>query len=872
MSFFWTAFANRYATDGAVVSESWDDYVDTHVAWAETVREKKYAPGVIHGDSGGSRSKANVKTAHALVLDSDKVLLDSSEIDVLLEPFAASQYLFSWRRGKFHLVLPLAEPITTPSEIRPRREAGIAYFARLWNRPLDVTTAIPNALLHPYTRLPDFADGETVVLRANAGDPLDLNEILAREGYRQRPVRETSGTPRTFKQAATWTTAVEKALVEKGLSYADAGITTTPEGTRRQAIRCPFHPEESRGPADTSTVLFVDAGWIHCSHARCAYRGQAAFLRELGIGGGDFPPHVVALLDEGAVSRVSLDEAGRRIRLALMSARPYDRTATVVRVTTGAGKTRAAAEFLDGYCSPKWDAETGDVIAGRSAFLATPTNALLREVSERIGVEHKVAVGTLAVLNANGEPACRKWEVAKRLQAAGGDVHRLMCAGCEFANACPALDGRVRGDGALTVTNHALLPSLVRKAVDGGKVPLIVWDESPQFVEIRRFTFADLEWMLDRFDIEDDPRRPVTLGRLSEPDVFGERYRVAMRPLVEVLRRLRGGGSIVAEADAWGSTRLAESQLARAEAVTRVAGGATATWERVVAVARAAHRVNVADMAFDTLSEKGRETVLRAEALHGAILGTTEEGALISAQPGAIEVSYLTANGRLWKEFGGVVLDATAPVHDLRALRPDANVVDIAVEDAPGSDASVRTFYFTPGIGRRTLAGLDPVRRVDLFNQIGKEVGRSIVRFNRTTGRKARVLLLGYKSWMPEIESIVKPHCDGASVESHYFGNTRGYDGWFQRGFDAFVTIGDPYANIVSEDRAYDTLGVERVTPPISIDDYCAYRARAESAQAHGRGRDPVAKKADGARIHMHFGRLPPLGWGADQVQLGGVI
>jgi hypothetical protein len=862
--FVWTVFRNRYATEGAAfVSESWEDYVETNAAIAETVAEKRYAPGIIHGDCGGSRLKVNVKTACALVIDSDEVLLAEDEIDALLEPFAGVRHFFSWRRGKFHLVLPLAEPITDPSEIRDRRECALTYFARTLGRPLDMTAARPASLLHPYTRLPDMTADESVVVRYGAVDAgrLDLNELLAREGYRQKSPR-LSRAPHSSKQSSEWTTTVEKALVERNCFYPDAKITTAADGARRRAICCPFHPEDSKGPGDTSTILFVDSGWIYCAHNRCAWRSQPEFLRELGIRDGDLPPYVTALLEESATPRVSLDEASRRIRLALMGARPYDRTATVVRVTTGAGKTRAAAEFLDGYCSPRWDAETGDVIAGRSAFLATPTNALMREVSERIGVEHGTAVGTLAVLDSvTGEPACRKWAVAKELQASGGDVHRLMCAGCEFAAApagCPALSGRVTGDGALTVTNHALLPSLVRKAVEGGRTPLIVWDESPQLIELRRFTFSDLEWMLDRFDLEDDPRRGLTLARLAEVSLFGDRYRVAMRPLIEVLRRLRGGESLDEAVSAYGATRLAESQLTRAESLLGLPVGAGTTWDRIRASARAARRVNVADMSFDAMSAGNRALVLRAESLHGAVIAVTEDGARVFPQPGAIEVAYLTENGRLWREFGGVVLDATAPVHDLLAVRADAEVVDIAVEDA---EESVRAFYFTPGIGRRTLGGLDPIRRAEIFARIGKEVARNSVRFEKNVGRKPRVLVLSYKTYLGEIEGAVE------GAETHYFGNTRGYDGWYQRGFDFFVTIGDPYANIVSEDRAYDTLGITSV----SIDDYCAYRARSEAAQAHGRGRDPVAKKADGARIHLHFGRLPPLGWALDNVVVRGL-
>lgn len=860
MTFYWTAFRDRYAANAVFESNSWEDYVRENNTLANTTLPKTSAPGIYHGRvREGRRTADAIVECSALVIDSDKDLLSESDRTALVDSLKGHRFFFASRRGKFHLVLPFKEPITTPTEIHPRREFALTHFAKRLQRTLDFTTSHINSILHPYTRLPEMLESESVFVASSVeGEPLDLDNLLAEGGYRARPARARQGyVQETPKQAEGFTSELLKALDKRGLLY-DRGPLSD-----RRSIRCPFHPDDSRGPGDTSTILFTESNWIHCSHNRCYWKHQPDYWRELGISSGNIPVAVTALLEASVTPRVSLDDAGRQIRKALMAAKPYEHTATVVRVTAGAGKTRAVAEYLDTYCTPKWDSETGDVIAGRTAFLATPTNALMREVSTRIGVEHRKATGVLAVIDSGGNPLCAKWATAKRLQEAGGDVHRLMCAKCEVRESCGARSGCVTGDGALTLTNHTLLPSLVRASVEAGKVPLIVWDESPSFVEVRRLTFAELEWLLDRFDHEDDPRSRVSLARLADVGLFGDRYRVAMRPLIEVLRRMRGGASWQDALVEYGATRLAESQLNRAESLLNLtAGGDTET--RVKRVARGARRVNAADMAFDSMTEENQALVLRAESVVGALgvlVGAGEGEVRIFPQPGALEFAVVTESGRLWRDFGGVVLDATAPVHDLLALRRDASVVDIAVEDA---GESVRVMQFTPGIGRRSLGMWDEGRRLLKFGEIAAESASWVGKFPG----KPKVLVLSYKTFLPEILAVMRERFgDGVDLEGHHYGDTRGYDGWFQRGFDVFVTVGDPYANIVSEDRAYELLGIE--SAGVSIDDYCAYRARAEAAQAHGRGRDPVRKKTSGARVHLHFGRLPPLGWDAENTKMG---
>jgi hypothetical protein len=834
-------------------AEAWEKYLQFHGEFSECIVDKENAPGIVHGYTGGHHSNDDTKSCTALVIDSDKNLVASNDIEELLAGFCNLRYFFQWRKGKFHLVFPLAEPMVglDAAEVRARRLSALWWMQDVLGRELDKTTAVHGALLHPYSkRDPD----ELIITRANTVDSyFDLNTLLGEIGY-HRPRQKTAvqEDDATRRQKIAYGNAVIEALDRAGLL-----LDKSPGEVAKRATRCPLHPDSTKKDGDSSTVVFP-SGWIHCSHDRCMGRSQPEFLRKLDLG-DDLAASVRMELDASKVQKVSLDEATRQIRVALMAAKPFENTATVVRVTTGAGKTRAIGEFLNQYSAPTWDEETGDILPGRSALLATPTNALLREVDTRLTVEHRVATGVLAVLNEDGSYACLKHDKALSLQNQGGDVHRLMCAGCEYKEACPARSGARRGDGSLTLTNHALLPSLVREAHKAGRIPLIVWDESPAFVETVRLPHKDLAWMLERFEMEDDPRRAVTLDRLKEVVLFGDQYRVVMRPLIEVLSRTRRGAADLLEAvTEFGATRLCESMLHRGESLLGISGVGD-TWDRIRVLARGARRMNQSEQMFDKLSEENQALVLRAEAIHKALAVLLAPTARVEAVAGALMFSCLTPHGELWKEFGGVILDATAPIHDLRALRPDMALIDIAVQDANESD-SVRVMCVAPGISRSNFKHY-PDRKVQMTDRISRYVGRMCKSLSVRLGRPPRVLLVSYKSYLPELAAALRPEWF-SELDTQHFGNTRGYDGWFQRGFDAFFTVGDPYSNLDSESHAYDLLGIESLG--ISRDDYYEYRARAECAQAHGRARAPQRKKADGVRFNVHIGRRCVLGWDSE--------
>jgi hypothetical protein len=744
-------------------------------------------------------------------------------------PLGVSPWLSPWSIGE----------ALTADQATARRLYAIRHLQGLLGLELDPTCAQVAAILNPYCRRVR-TDPVPVTVVNDVPGYWDLDRTLG-IGY-QEPPKRGPGRPRTADKV--FLTAVVAAFAAKDWLLDDSD----PE---KVAVVCPFHPETAQD-GDTSTVVFAD-GKVHCLHARCLGRTQGEFLKALDLKSGNYPPEVILTLEE--TTPVSVAEAQKAMGKALMAAKPHSATATVVRVTTGAGKTRAVTTFLDDYCCPKFDAETGDIIPGRTAVLALPTNALLREVKERLRVDHRTATGVLAVIQPDGTPGCRKFEWAKRLQAAGGDVHRLMCGKCEFKEGCYARENAVTGEGSLTVTNHALLPSVVRALKEDGKVPLVVWDESPQFVGSARLRFEDLDWLLGRFDYEENPLRLQSLAAMAEVTLFSPQYRVCMRPLVEVLRLFRVLKDLPESVSRYAATRIAHNHLSRGEGLLNLEPVGSA-WDRIRRLAVSAKRVNTTDSAFDRLSEANQALVLRSEGVAEALEALYSADTLrLDMQPGAVDVTFLTEHGELWKTAGGVILDATAPVHELQALRPNAVVVDVPVADS--DEGIVKAFVHCPGLSRTVLEQRGELKRRLAFEDLARDLSRRSRLLEKRLGRPPKTVVMTYKPRIEEVEKAIR-NSGLATLEVAYYGNTRGYDRWFQQGFDQFVTIGDPYPNLYSAARSFELLKL----PEDEQSSYYAYAARSEAAQAHGRARDPQRRvSGEGIRSHIHYGRLPPLGW-----------
>lgn len=219
----------------------------------------------------------------------------------------------------------------------------------------------------------------------------------------------------------------------------------------------------------------------------------------------------------------------------------------------------------------------------------------------------------------------------------------------------------------------------------------------------------------------------------------------------------------------------------------------------------------------------------------------------MSVQPGSIEIVSLTEHGKVWRDHGGVILDATASVAELKALRPDASIVDIAVSDA--ADATVRLWIPTRGLSRTALSHSTDRREAALGTVID-HIRAHLRRLAKRLGRDPKTLIVTHRPLVAGLRDRLP------AVWRHY-GNTRGYDEWFQEGYDCFVTIGDPFPNVRAIEVTKDFLG-------LSVEPYALGqdRAAAEAAQAHGRARSVQQRAAgSGVRLCLHYGRVAPLGW-----------
>jgi hypothetical protein len=841
----WTGvgFGNRFAEVGAPLT-SFADLVELAAEVEDRVLEKGAGPAVMLASTPNCRRRnedfVNGATVTGLVIDLDEGVRDIEPIHRLVAGFRAADvtYHYQWRKVgeyfKVHLLLPYAEPVVVkdPGTIRQQQTE---LTGRILPKGItfDAATAKPAGLCYFMTRRPNLDIKPTTEYHFGSKG-IDFAAMyppwLQGETRRKRTRSE----------------ATEEAKILLGAIEANEWI----EAKGAWDITCPVgHGDDYR----SKTYLYPN-GVISCMAGKCQGKPLAWFLSHL-------PEDVQTQITEAAATplkaelaatqnRVTVAEAATAIAEALRDNRAIEGHATVVQVSTGAGKTRAIAEYLNLYSAPY---EGERVTSGLTAVLAVPTNALLREVDTRLDVPHVVKTGVLAVLNNDGTPACRKFDLAKALQNAGGNVHRLLCSHCEFKEGCSARDNAEAGEGSLTLTNHALMPAVATSLHDRGRHPLLVWDESPQWVETGNVLIKDLDWLTDEFDREALPPRTneAILDAMVDVRLFHEKYRAVVRPVIEALRWIRTQRTgVVAAAEyvrQWASIPKNRVVLARARDVAGVEASKD-PWQDLMAAFKNAARHNRAEMGFDGMRKDTQARVLRAERVLRTLNLLVGEDAVLVLDSHHISVASLTPNGSLFRRYGGVVLDATANLAELRRLRPDLRAVTLRVKDAGNTE---RYLQHATGLDRKSLTHR-PERLVEAVNHA---MGAA-QRWGRANGAAPKTVVFTYMAHHKTVAEL------WPEAEVGYFGNTRGYDRYFQEGFNTFVTIGDPVTNL-------SALALQwRVLTGKLPDDgntewqrYIAASAESELAQAHGRARNPQASKSPGGRLHLHYGRRVPAGW-----------
>lgn len=829
---------------------------------------------VYHGRThGGRRRHTDLRSYEAWSVDCDAAgaARPTAFLEALEEADIAYVYQerLDGRRLKYHLVIPLAEPHSWPDaqassagvrQWRGRMTAMRRWLDRVTGNAHDKAFDNIGQGLKPYTRRPEDR-GVRVLHRHYLGEnALDAARLLDDLGYAPA---ETTGR-------------VRRREVDTGAAKAFGHliVSEAPSHLGGWYIRCPADHEQDHR---SKTWLRPD-GTVMCMAAKCRGRPQSYF-RDLLVGEA-----AAVLTDDrlekaravvkvrGVPVKIPLSEAASAIGDALARVDPLENTGHVLRITPGAGKTYAAVRFLERYCAPEGEGEVG----GRTAVIAFPTNALLREVARGVTVPHRVRTGVLGVVNDDGVYACMKWRAAKEVQDSGGNVHKVLCARCEFRDGCAARAESTRGEGSLVLTNHALLPSVVKDLRGRGRVPMVVWDESPAMVDAVVLTWAELRAYREALLFGLRPLADA-LDALERFPVYGEIESSARLLTADVLLSARPGDAsgisavdLSSVVERWGRTRAA---VARVRSLRARLGASVEGRERGLSLGEVCSTVEAAvagdrgedRTSFDQLGAEERKRHAACWRVSRLLDAAFSEGASLRVGPSGVEVTCLTENGREFRRWGGVVLDATASRGLLTAVRAGPiSVVDLDVKDA--SDVAVkgsRVWAYREGLSRTAFK--------DRPDDAGAVLERSVEWLvKQGVGTRGKAVVFVYKDLLSH--PALAPLRENSNVYLSYFGNVRGYNNFFRDGYVDYVTVGDPVSNLGAVDSAarYLSADTEVLVGESVVGELC---------QAHGRARDVREwdKVGEGTengpgflawkcRRHWHVGVHLPTGWDEETV------
>ncbi len=808
--FNWSVFVGQFATKGTAFV-GWEPYLELNREALRAEYQKGAGPAILHATSlNGGRRVVDISHTNAIVVDIDEELTDWSKIERLMAAWRAAGVSYLCQRRwagvwKTHLVLPFAKPYGVVDAGRVR-EVNMDFIARFSPAKNDAATCGVYSLCYCMTKRPNREDPES--FEYTGPNALDYDKIFPT--WKQRPVA---------KRAPRILSPEESDHILKHLTV--LGYVPDKEAWD---IECPVGHER-----DTSKkTLFFPTGHISCMAGRCLGKPLAWFLSHLGEDLLESAPSVVRLAE--ARDQQSVAAAHQTMAETFREVRPTERGAAVVKITTGAGKTHAVSNYLNVYSEPI------EGLEGKTSVLAVPTNALLREVQDRITIPFAKKTGVLAVLNNDGTFACRKHRVAKSLQDSGGNVHRLLCSRCEWREDCPARLGASSGSGPLTLTNHSLMAGTARALHEAGRYPLLVWDESPTWVQQSVVPLDDVAWLNQEVQRKIDPDDLFT--SMFDGPIFNPQRVTAIRPVLELSKwmaslddfTMRPAGPLI---DQWLRLPINQAYVERAQAQTG--------YVDLADLARWSPHTNESEQGFDQMTKSTQTRVLRSEQVLRNLMVTTATGGWVTKRDGHLFVGALTENAATFRSYGGLVLDATADVTAMKALRPDLRVKDISVQD---SDGIQRYMHVVTGLGRKSMKSR-PQRLKDV-------VGHARSALNRLRCRKP--VVFSYRFSLDVIR-VLWPE-----AELCHYGNVRGYDRYFQEGYDGFVTLGEPIANLQAVAIQWKVLtGRDPDDSDMEWRRFVEATAESELAQAHGRARDP--QKSDGLRVHLHYGKIVPAGW-----------
>lgn len=595
-------------------------------------------------------------------------------------------------------------------------------------------------------------------------------------------------------------------------------------------------------------------------------------------------------LDARRFVEVPAAEASTLVRRALEAAAPG---LQVVRITEGAGKTRAAAEVLRARAEAV--AHLASIPSRAKTVYVAPSHAVAREMATALrGVRGVYLRSPMAVSDGDtGAPACRYHVAVERLVRARhaastwcdgkGMGHKGADDPCPHRDGCAARERAAEdlggaGSPAVYVTVHALLGQVLGWA---GPDALVVIDEDPQAVTAYELTREALQAAADAGSLymrREAWRAPVLralaagLERGQLPTGDGQ--------LLEVHRR---GCEALADDAAWlEASAAAYGNLGPDAILAEYAMRAVwyekrrdtgVDWRRRSAWAPlpvgVERRRAFGGVATQRLVDTSATHAIVAQLAAGALRTPAPDGRTHEERAvAAVEVAHGDATRRVLRAVVAspavaaalhrtgptVLLDATADLTIVGALAgAEVPTVDIRVSD--GDPVTRRLLYWSGASRRGNLeAGAINWNSNGLLRYLRVAVGQCVEAGARRVGvfawKTVADALRAREA--PEVVQIVDDvRALGAELVVGHYGAARGRNDWAS--CDGLVSIGDPKPNVGATRAVAAVLG-------ISADHAEVYRraTAAEVSQVAGRLRAPWRTAP---AVHVHVGTVPPSSW-----------
>lgn len=847
-------------------------------------------------------------------------------------------------RGGARVVYRLARPhviLDGAGELAWKRLylGALAYLARVWGIVGDPSISDwPRAIRLPFVtrdgvpQLPETL-GDPYAVGALHYDPTPDDEAADVEAVRQlaahskpwgpalrilarnaiAPTR-TLRAPRTVEprvlDAGTWTALAEDLghalrahhgrhavhLALAGACYA-RGVALDEGPELARAICASSGESDDRPQVWETTAERIRAGAGHTGFGHLAehWPDLAAIVETALPADGGARSARDELDARGVFAEVPAAEASALVRGGLSEARMG---LHVIRITEGAGKTRATMEHLRDRAT----AAVGyDAVPSRAKTVyVAPSHAVAGEVAEHLrGTRSVYRRGPLAVRLADGSPACAFHVPLSRLVGARhaattwcdghGMGHKGANAPCAHRESCPAIAGAEVDLGcegrtpAVFVTVHALLHEALEWA---GESALVIIDEDPAAVEAVALTRSQLESAaaaLDGFTKAEAFRGPILralAAGLERGDI------PASNPLQTVFAR--GAASLEGD-DGWRETTGPDEFPSREPAELLHTFAVRAVWRETVEPDQAPvwkrrsawaprptkrERLRVFQGTTSQAFEAASTTHALVARMVAGVVRAAPQGVLDHAERAVVSVEVApqdptrrllraviaspAVSAALQRSGPTVLLDATADLAVLSALAGgDVPATEIRVAD--GAPVARRLLYWSGATRNGLLAG-DLVRwdgGLQRYLRAALEQvsapGRRVALFTfKPLADVLRAACEGRAGADPTaVELVARARALGAELRIGHYGAARGRNDWTD--CDALVSLGDPRPNLGAVRAVAAVLG-------LSAEHQAVYRraTAAEVSQVGGRLRTPWRTRA---ALHLHVGTVPASSW-----------